>query len=78
IKTVLKGLIYKDFLTRDIIKFQSYYKIIIASEEYDTFKKKVLKSTKNRKIICSLTTIHKPISKEQLDYLEEYYRNLEK
>ncbi|MDB0438520.1 BlaI/MecI/CopY family transcriptional regulator [Clostridioides difficile] len=77
IKIVLKGLIYKGFLARDIIRFQSYYKIIIASEEYDIFKKKVLKSTKNRKIICSLTTIHKSISKEQLDYLEEYYRNID-
>lgn len=76
IKIVLKGLIYKGFLARNIIKLQSHYKIIIASEEYDTFKKKVLKPTKNRKIIRSLTTIHKSISKEKLDYLEEYYRNL--
>ncbi|MCC0634163.1 BlaI/MecI/CopY family transcriptional regulator [Clostridioides sp. ZZV15-6388] len=77
IKIVLKGLICKDFLAREIIRFQSHYKIIITSEEYDTFNKKVLKSTKNRKIIHSLTTIHKPMSKEKLDYLEEYYRNLE-
>lgn len=77
LKIVLKGLIFKGFLARDIIRFQLYYKIIITSEEYDTFKKKVLKSTKNRKIIHSLTTIHKPMSKEKLDYLEEYYRNLE-
>lgn len=77
IKIILKGLICKDFLARDIIRFQSHYKIIITSEEYDTFKKKVLKSTKNRKIIRSLTTTHKSISKEKLYYLEEYYRNFE-
>ncbi|MCC0667498.1 BlaI/MecI/CopY family transcriptional regulator [Clostridioides sp. ZZV14-6153] len=77
IKIVLKGLICKDFLAREIIRFQLHYKIIITSEEYDIFNKKVLKSTKNRKIIHSLTTIHKPVSKEKLDYLEEYYRNLE-
>ncbi|MGX9755759.1 BlaI/MecI/CopY family transcriptional regulator [Clostridioides difficile] len=77
IKIVLKRLIYKGFLARDIIRFQSYYKIIIDSEEYDAFSKKVLKSTKNRRIIRSLTTTHKSISNEKLDKLEEYYRNLE-
>ncbi|HCU3094824.1 TPA: BlaI/MecI/CopY family transcriptional regulator, partial [Clostridioides difficile] len=45
-------------------------------EEYYTFKKKVLKSSKSRKIKHSLTTTHKNVSKEKLDPLDEYYRNL--
>ncbi|MGS5515318.1 BlaI/MecI/CopY family transcriptional regulator [Clostridioides difficile] len=76
IKTLLKGLLDKGYLARDIIKFQSHYKIIIDNEEYYVFKKKVLKSSKSRKIMRSLTTMHKNVSKEKLDSLEEYYRNL--
>ncbi|NJJ37106.1 BlaI/MecI/CopY family transcriptional regulator [Clostridioides difficile] len=76
IKTLLKRLLDKGYLARDIIKFQSHYKIIIDNEEYYAFKKKVLKSSKSRKIMRSLTTTHKNVSKEKLDSLEEYYRNL--
>ncbi|EGT4582675.1 BlaI/MecI/CopY family transcriptional regulator, partial [Clostridioides difficile] len=39
-------------------------------------KKKVLKSSKSIKIMRSLTTTHKNVSKEKLDLLDEYYRNL--
>ncbi|WP_131077561.1 BlaI/MecI/CopY family transcriptional regulator [Clostridioides difficile] len=77
IKILLKRLVDKGYLARYIIKFQSYYKIIIDNKEYYAFKKKVLKSSKSRKIMRSLTTTHKSISKEKLDALEEYYRNLE-
>lgn len=77
IKILLKRLVDKGYLARDIIKFQSHYKIIIDNKEYYAFKKKVLKSSKSRKIMRSLTTTHKSISKEKLDSLEEYYRNLE-
>ena len=77
IKILLKRLVGKGYLARDIIKFQSHYKIIIDNKEYYAFKKKVLKSSKSRKIMRSLTTTHKSISKEKLDALEEYYRNLE-
>ncbi|AXU30933.1 TPA: BlaI/MecI/CopY family transcriptional regulator [Clostridioides difficile] len=77
IKILLKRLVDKGYLARDIIKFQSHYKIIIDNKEYYAFKKKVLKSSKSRKIMRSLTTTHKSISKEKLDALEEYYRNLE-
>ncbi|MCC0660644.1 BlaI/MecI/CopY family transcriptional regulator [Clostridioides sp. ZZV14-6154] len=76
IKILLKRLVDKGYLARDIIKFQSHYKIIIDNKEYYAFKKKVLKSSKNRKIIRSLTTTHKNVSKEKLDSLEEYYKNL--
>ncbi len=76
IKILLKRLVDKGYLARDIIKFQSHYKIIIDNKEYYTFKKKVLKSSKNRKIMRSLTTTHKNVSKEKLDSLEEYYKNL--
>ncbi|HBG5344646.1 TPA: BlaI/MecI/CopY family transcriptional regulator [Clostridioides difficile] len=76
IKILLKGLVDKGYLARDIIKFQSHYKIIIDNEEYYTFKKKSPKSSKSRKIMYSLTTTHKNISKEKLNSLEEYYRNL--
>ncbi|HBF2453538.1 BlaI/MecI/CopY family transcriptional regulator [Clostridioides difficile] len=77
IKILLKRLVDKGYLAIDIIKFQSHYKIIIDNKEYYAFKKKVLKSSKSRKIMRSLTTTHKSISKEKLDALEEYYRNLE-
>ncbi|CZR79868.1 TPA: BlaI/MecI/CopY family transcriptional regulator [Clostridioides difficile] len=76
IKILLKRLVDKRYLARYIINFQSYYKIIIDSKEYYTFKKKVLKSSKSIKIMHSLTTIHKNVSKEKLDLLDEYYRNL--
>ncbi|SJV43935.1 regulatory protein [Clostridioides difficile] len=76
IKILLKRLVDKGYLARDIIKFQSHYKIIIDNEEYYAFKKKVLKSSKSRKIMRSLTTTHKNVSKEKLDSLEEYYKNL--
>ncbi|HFL2397016.1 TPA: BlaI/MecI/CopY family transcriptional regulator [Clostridioides difficile] len=76
IKILLKRLVDKRYLARYIINFQSYYKIIIDSKEYYTFKKKVLKSSKSIKIMHSLTTIHKNVSKEKLDILDEYYRNL--
>ncbi|SJW52149.1 regulatory protein [Clostridioides difficile] len=76
IKTILKRLIDKGYLARDIIKFKSYYKIIIDNKKYYAFKKKVLKSSKSRKIMRSLTTTHKNVSKEKLDSLEEYYKNL--
>ncbi|PBF64730.1 BlaI/MecI/CopY family transcriptional regulator [Clostridioides difficile] len=76
IKILLKRLVDKGYLARDIIKFQSHYKIIIDNKEYYAFKKKVLKSSKSRKIMRSLTTIHKNVSKEKLDLLDEYYRNL--
>ncbi|EML6498775.1 TPA: BlaI/MecI/CopY family transcriptional regulator [Clostridioides difficile] len=76
IKILLKRLLDKGYLARDIIKFQSHYKIIIDNEEYYAFKKKMLKSSKSRKIMHSLTTTHKNISKEKLDSLEEYYKNL--
>lgn len=76
IKILLKRLVEKGYLARDIIKFQSHYKIIIDNEEYYAFKKKVLKSSKSRKIMRSLTTTHKNVSKEKLDSLEEYYKNL--
>ncbi len=75
IKILLKRLVDKGYLARDIIKFQSHYKII-DSKEYYTFKKKVLKSSKSIKIMRSLTTTHKNVSKEKLDLLDEYYRNL--
>ncbi|EQF25587.1 penicillinase repressor family protein [Clostridioides difficile CD160] len=76
IKTLLKRLVDKGYLARDIIKFQSHYKITIDNEEYYAFKKKVLKSSKSRKIMRFLTTTHKSISKDKLDSLEEYYSNL--
>ncbi|NMS89857.1 BlaI/MecI/CopY family transcriptional regulator [Clostridioides difficile] len=76
IKILLKGLVYKDYLDRYIIKFQSHYEIIIDKEDYYAFKKKVLKSSKSRKIMNSLTTVHKSISKERLDSIEESYKNL--
>lgn len=76
ITTLLKRLLEKGFLAKDIIKFRSHYKIIIGNKEYYTFKKKVLKSKKNRKIIRSLSTSHKPISRERLNQLEEYFINL--
>ncbi|MGO0903560.1 BlaI/MecI/CopY family transcriptional regulator [Clostridioides difficile] len=76
IKILLKRLLDKGYLARDIIKFQSHYKIIIDNEEYYAFRKKVLKSSKSRKIMRSLTTTHKNVSKEKLDSLEEYYKNL--
>ena len=76
IKILLKRLVDKRYLARYIINFQSYYKIIIDNKEYYTFKKKVLKSSKSIKIMHSLTTIHKNVSKEKLDLLDEYYRNL--
>ncbi|HBG3259615.1 TPA: BlaI/MecI/CopY family transcriptional regulator [Clostridioides difficile] len=76
IKILLKRLVDKRYLARYIINFQSYYKMIIDSKEYYTFKKKVLKSSKSIKIMHSLTTIHKNVSKEKLDLLDEYYRNL--
>ncbi|HGM3509481.1 TPA: hypothetical protein ACKOR7_004100 [Clostridioides difficile] len=46
------------------------------NEEYYAFKKKVLKSSKSRKIMRSFTITHKSMSKEKLDSLEEYYKNL--
>ncbi|PBF58712.1 BlaI/MecI/CopY family transcriptional regulator [Clostridioides difficile] len=67
IKILLKRLVDKRYLARYIINFQSYYKIIIDSKEYYTFKKKILKSRKSIKIMHSLTTIHKNVSKEHLD-----------
>ncbi|MDB3084734.1 BlaI/MecI/CopY family transcriptional regulator [Clostridioides difficile] len=76
IKTLLKRLVGKGYLARDIIKFQSHYKVIIDKEDYYAFKKRVLKSSKSREIMRSLTTTHKYISKDKLDSLEEYYRNL--
>ncbi|EGT3851634.1 BlaI/MecI/CopY family transcriptional regulator [Clostridioides difficile] len=75
IKILLKRLVAKRYLARYIINFQSHYKII-DSKEYYTFKKKVLKSSKSIKIMRSLTTTHKNVSKEKLDLLDEYYRNL--
>ncbi|MCJ0223311.1 BlaI/MecI/CopY family transcriptional regulator [Clostridioides difficile] len=75
IKILLKRLVNKRYLARYIINFQSHYKII-DSKEYYTFKKKVLKSSKSIKIMRSLTTTHKNVSKEKLDLLDEYYRNL--
>ncbi|HBH1809693.1 TPA: BlaI/MecI/CopY family transcriptional regulator [Clostridioides difficile] len=76
IKILLKRLVGKRYLARYIINFQYHYKIIIDSKEYYTFKKKVLKSSKSIKIMRSLTTTHKNVSKEKLDLLDEYYRNL--
>ncbi|WP_131027801.1 BlaI/MecI/CopY family transcriptional regulator [Clostridioides difficile] len=76
IKILLKRLVDKRYLARYIIKFQSHYKIIIENKENYTFKKKVLKSSKSIKIMRSLTTTHKNVSKEKLDLLDEYYRNL--
>ena len=76
IKILLKRLVDKRYLARYITNFPSYYKIIIDNKEYYTFKKKVLKSSKSIKIMHSLTTIHKNVSKEKLDLLDEYYRNL--
>ncbi|WP_131068396.1 BlaI/MecI/CopY family transcriptional regulator [Clostridioides difficile] len=75
IKILLKRLVAKRYLARYIINSQSHYKII-DSKEYYTFKKKVLKSSKSIKIMRSLTTTHKNVSKEKLDLLDEYYRNL--
>lgn len=76
IKILLKRLVAKRYLARYIINFQYHYKIIIDNKEYYTFKKKVLKSSKSIKIMRSLTTTHKNVSKEKLDLLDEYYRNL--
>ena len=76
IKILLKRLVAKRYLARYIINFQYHYKIIIDNKEYYTFKKKVLKSGKSIKIMRSLTTTHKNVSKEKLDLLDEYYRNL--
>ncbi len=41
IKILLRRLVDKGYLARDIIKFQSHYKIIIDNEKYYTFNLKV-------------------------------------